>query len=324
MLQHLRSPNLNSEPTHARRSRRRAWLIALGLALATSVGATFAEDTTEPSYSIVIERPFAIGHQMEVSARRSESKTQSLQMTGREAETRAQEKNAHIEALEEIVSTNAEGTVTAAMFTVRKSEFGQNQAPQEEVFPPGTAIVASRPHASTTFTKEGQPLEGAASDFLRSVISLPQANAKPSEEEVFGSKEKRQIGEQWPIDPAMFSAYFKHSAQPPFDFKVDEANVTLSKQGAFHGVDCLYIDAEVRLQLDAIPGIQAGAEVTKRQMTISYRLILPVDPDRARMGESLETKTTVAWTADIRGKKVNVSVESKESYEATFLKAAAP
>ena len=73
------------------------------------------------------------------------------------------------------------------------------------------------------------------------------------------------------------------------------------------------------MSLAAIPGVAPAAAVNKRQLNLTYELILPKDPKLARMGESLQSTTDLAWSAETRGQQVDVTIKSQKIYNATFL-----
>jgi hypothetical protein len=124
-----------------------------------------------------------------------------------------------------------------------------------------------------------------------------RADDEPTDADLFGTAQRRRVGESWPANGALFASF--GAASVTFDPKDVAGTVTLAAVRPVNGQPCL----EVRWKLDARRGafkpgsLPLGFAGTTGSMTVTGSVLVPVDAALPPAGRD----AAIAAIADISG-----------------------
>jgi hypothetical protein len=242
------------------------------------VASAFAQE-----YAVKLSRPSRVGMKCHVTARGTEREERSLVASGRTNHT----ENAFdvdLAAESEVLQVDSEGHVTKASFTLENCLKTSKQG-REQLFPKGTAIIASSQEGKTVFsTRDGQPIPPAESKVLSVVISVH--NGGSDDDEVFGTAARQKVGNTWPAkaDVALRDLAKK---MPGMTLSAPEGSTRLVGTTKVDGVDCLELSAELRMR--ATPAnLPPEMKILQNELAANSAGAYPVDPSRQPLTLTVE------------------------------------
>ena len=195
----------------------------------------------------------------------------------------------------EILEASARGNALRATLTVRRL-VKESGGVSLELAKPGAVIAARLAGRERVFELQGARLAPDLQQALAAAVPL-RADDEPTDDDLFGTAQRRRAGESWPANGELFARF--GSASVTFDPKDVAGTVTLAGVKPVHGVPCL----EVRWKLDARRGafqpgsLPEGFAGTTTTMSVSGSTLVPIDgalPPAAR-------ETSITAVADITG-----------------------
>ena len=156
-------------------------------------------------YTIQLHRPAKVGDQFRVEMTGSESNTMARKVGDMEG---TEEKNwsAKLKGIVTVLKVNKVGSVSQMKlkvdsFTITEGKF------TEEALEKGAVIKGEEKDDKNQFelwdeeSKLGVPLQdGIAADALKLLFSLDDAKGKETDDDVFGTKDKKKVGDSWKIN----------------------------------------------------------------------------------------------------------------------------
>ncbi|HJQ24543.1 MAG TPA: hypothetical protein VKA60_11555 [Blastocatellia bacterium] len=105
-----------------------------------------------------------------------------------------------------VLETDGKGHPTSESLVVVNSKLMKDGA-ERTFLPPGLVLVAAVEDGKTVFKMDGKPLDKETSKVLSSAISLYTGGL--DDEEIFGTRSRKRVGESWPINPDAAVAMLK-------------------------------------------------------------------------------------------------------------------
>jgi len=204
----------------------------------------------------------------------------------------------------------------------RKSRFTVDRASvvsggtTKELLPKGTVLVAERGAGGTTFQVDDAPAAADVGRLLKMLINL-ESDEGINDDAVFGTKQRRKVGETWPVNAEAMAADMAEKAH----LKLDPKNVT----GATKLAAIVQVDGRAAMQIatefsikDVAPNLPPGMVLDSSEFKATFGGVFPVDTaKRARNGKmTMAIRTSCSGTNN--GRQVSLTMESTSTTERTF------
>jgi hypothetical protein len=243
-------------------------------------------------YAVRLARPSAAGQKrLAVGSLQSEDRLTGTR-AGAPSDQRQTSTIRYVVATE-ILEVSARGNAQRATLSVRRltKESGGTTV---ELAKPGEMVTARLAGRERVFELQGAPLAPDLQQALGAAVPV-RADDEPTDDDLFGTAQRRRVGESWPANGGLFARFGATSLT--FDPKDVTGTATLAGVKPVGGVPCL----EVRWKLEARHGafkpgsLPEGFTGTTTSMSVTGSTLVPVDvtlPAASR-------ETTIAAVADL-------------------------
>jgi hypothetical protein len=247
-----------------------------------------------PDYAVRLARPAAAGEKrLAVGSLESDD-----HLAGKKAGAASDERQMatiHYVVATEILEVSARGNALRATLTVRRltKESGGTTL---ELAKPGAVVSARLVGRERVFELAGARLAPDLQTALAAALPL-RADDEPTDDDLFGTTQRRRVGESWPANADLFARF--GAASVTFDPKDVAGTVTLAAVKPVHGEPCL----EVRWKLEARHGafkagsLPLGFSGATTSMSVTGSALVPVAQALPPAGR----ETAITAIADISG-----------------------
>jgi hypothetical protein len=254
-----------------------------GLAAAATL-VVVAAAAPAPDYTVRLARPAAAGEKRLAVGSLETDDHLSGTRGGAPSDQRQTSVIRYVVATE-ILEVSGRGNARRAALTVRRLT-KESGGVQVELAKPGEVVTARMAGRERIFEMQGARL---ASDLQQALgVAVPlRADDEPTDDDLFGTAQRRRVGESWPANAELFARYGASSLT--FDPKDVAGTVTLAAAKPVHGVPCL----EVRWKLDARGGafkagsLPEGFTGKTSSMSVAGSALVPVDPELPPAGREM-------------------------------------
>jgi hypothetical protein len=203
----------------------------------------------------------------------------------------------HLVAAATILAIDPKADATRIEYRIescQKTEDGMT----EEVLPAGRRVVAeSNADGQTMFTVDGDPALEDISKALGVVISA-HTPGTPSDDEIFGTPERKRVGDTWSINAETTAAFLSKTG-----LKVSPENlkgtVSLDAVKTVEGVKALALTARLNAR-GMVMDLPDFMQLEKSSMTGVFTLLAPADPQVPNL---LPNKITMQIAFRAKGQK---------------------
>jgi hypothetical protein len=292
------------------RNTKSAGLILLLLAAASWLPA--AED-----YAILLTRPEKVGDRYRIDARGKSRQQQRISLGGKAASNEDKQLEVHLVALATVLAVDEKLEASRVEYRVESCS-QSSSGKSEEVIPPGTKVLAESRDGETTFTVAGRPVPPDVEEALKVVISVHSSDS-PTDDEVFGTHERKRVGDKWGIHAAGAAQSLSRSG---LHISADNLKGTVALDGlrTLDAVKALEISAHIRADKMSIDAPQ-GMRVEKGILEADLSGFVPVDPkSRERLSDKMQMRMSVqvGGQKPDTGEKVTLEVSMELSIENNY------
>jgi hypothetical protein len=226
-------------------------------------------------YPIRLFTPDPVGQRYTISATGGKVQTATAIRNGSVIRTQTSTAQVTFEGRAEVLAVDAKGQPFKVSYTVARFTKTENGV-TTVVLKPGTTILTdgSLEREKQIRLKDG-PMDEATAEEFRLVISVHRANS-PTDDDIFGSKEPRAIGERWSINNSIAAADFSKIASVSPD-KV-RGSASLIAKGIVDGNECLIVTAEVSADDMALPKAPPGFAPDRGSVQANFRGCFTTNP----------------------------------------------
>lgn len=259
-------------------------LMVIGIILLT-VSAGVAQD-----YEVRLTRDVKAGETYVLSATGSSSEQMLMSAHDKIIEKEATTFSASLDGIVMVLEVN--GYNQESKLSLLVSRFvasGEGGAGEQVLLPMGTHVVAQLQKGKKVFLVDGKEVSKDLAKKLGMFISL--ATAKATDDAVLGTKERKRVGDRWPVNSVKGAA----------DLSADGIAVTpeningktmIEKMVNVDGTPCLLISAAMEIR-DIKPTLPEGMTVTKSNLSTTFSGLFPVDVTKRRMSDSMSLTLTM-------------------------------
>ncbi|HBC87789.1 MAG TPA: hypothetical protein DCZ94_12615 [Lentisphaeria bacterium] len=242
-------------------------------------------------YGIKFDRPHKAGDKYKLIASGTDSKESSVFSNGEMVKSANQLIAINFEGEITILEVNENGRTTKESITVEKCLLrlnGQESSPLEK----GTVITASPKGTKTIYEINGQPIDKTLGEAL-SLVEKVYTGAL-SDDEVFGTKEKKKAGDTWSINTDKIPEDIKRHGMIA-DQKNISGSTKFEKVEKSGDIECLSLSGEMTIKDFSFPvPPNSGLKVEQSAMMVAYTGLFPTNMAIPRIEESMETKAQIS------------------------------
>ena len=261
-------------------------------ALLVSASAVSAAD----DYVIRLTRPSKVGDRLRIDAKGSRREQERITV-GDQVQKDEKDMSVHLVAAATILAVDSKADATKIEYLIescQKTASGKT----EEVLPAGRKVVAeSNTEGETVFTVDGDPALEDISKALGVVISA-HTPGTPSDDEIFGTSERKHVGDTWSIHTETTAAYLSKTG-----LKVSPENlkgtVSLDAVKTVGAVKALALTAHLSAK-GMVLDLPDFMQLEKSSMTGEFTAFVPADPD---VPNFLPSKITMQIVFRAKGQK---------------------
>lgn len=279
--------------------------IALLLTL-TPVLLLAAED-----YPINLSARAFVGERYAVSCTVTTAQRILVKFDGQDLAPQEENRSISLTATAEVLVAGAVGSECKTRFVIGTlSEVANGM--RRELLMPGAVVVAERRGVGMAYEVDGRLAESAVSQALAALINLelPEASL---DEAVFGTKERKKVGDTWSINPAPLAIHLSERMNAPTEVKDISGTVTLAEalpEGLkfttqFHATN-------VKFALGPSMTVSDGG------LTLNSWGIFPVDPTRRPLRKVMTFDMTVTGSGEQDGRQMEMVMTVRNMQDYAF------
>jgi len=264
----------------------------------------------DEGHTIKLHRPAKVGEQLRVEISGSESNIMTRKVGDME-DSEEKKWSAKLKGVVTVLKVSKVGSVVQIKlkvdsFTITEGKF------TEAVLEKGTVIKGEKKDAKDQFelwdeeSKLGVPLqEGTMVEALKLFFSLNDAEEKDTDDDAFGTAERKQVGDSWKINAKALAESAKNDK-----VEIDPKNVSgkmiltgIVKAG---GHECLEIKGEFTVKgLKPPADFPRNLRVTKSEMTGRVHSKIPVDTSLPEV----ENNMVMTMIMEVRSRRGQVAMK---------------
>jgi hypothetical protein len=183
-------------------------IAAVGLIVIGGWSAAAAQD-----YQIRLEQPGKVGSKQRLSGIGAQTDRATITSSGKLVQSTESAFTIELTADVTELEIEAKGHVTRKSLLVISSKITK-EGVTKPLLPQGTVVFASAENGTTVFKVNGEPVAEDVAKGLSSLISVYTGG--PSDDELFGTRIRRRVGESWSLNADAVMAFLKEiDAQAP-------------------------------------------------------------------------------------------------------------
>lgn len=276
-------------------------------------------------FAVRIDRPYFVGEQYRLSG--PYLVVDSLSVTrGRDTQRSEHRRLIHLDLAVKVLELGPRGNPHRASVTVHlltREAGGETTA----LVAPGSVIDAHIENGKKVFSIQDKTLEGEAEPVL-GAISILGLDDRPSSDDAMGSRERRRVGESWPMRAEEAAKVMSAGAGA---FKIDPRNlkgtVTLAGKKEERQVPCLEYRYEFEVKDQRIPReglpstVPPGFDHGTFAITLQGTTLLPLDVSLPSLREDQTWDSRLSLTRAVNGSVVTMEMRllAESHVEASLL-----
>ncbi|WP_460596698.1 hypothetical protein [Geomonas sp. Red276] len=179
---------------------------------------------------------------------------------------------------------NSDGSkLRLVVSTCKYAENGKS--PEKEIVPAGTEILAELQGKEEVFLMNGKPVSPEVKKVMNLFFSL--RNDKTTDDDVFGTKERKKVGDRWPVHHAEMATSL---AEVGILAKADsiKGSTALDKIVETDGIKALRITGNVEVENLTSPAIPPEFIVDKANAFVYFSGDFPIDTTKPPLSDKMD------------------------------------
>jgi hypothetical protein len=268
-------------------------------------------------FAIQLQRPVKVGDRYGLSANGSEEQVSKVQVNGQAVPPRSSALTVALTAKAEVLAVSLTGREMKTRFIITKATRTVESA-TGELMPAGTEIIAEHKGQRTEFIIDNMPASPDLAKALTVVISLEDDEA-PGDDVIFGTKERKRVGDTWPVNSTEAAADFARRGGMKMDPKNMTGTTTLSEVTKIDGQSTLVISAVMTIKEVSIP-LPQGIAVQHSEFKATFSGAFPVDGTKRAMRKSMTMEGDISCAGKAGDKDLSMAITMKRNKEVIFTK----
>ena len=280
-------------------------------AAAEPAGASNEEPVPEGKFRIALVRTARVGDTVRLRHVTRDLRDTRVTKAGRLVDRKSYARRVTLEAIVETLAVAADGRATKRRYRVQRLEADTQKAPRV-IVPKGTEIVITQaPGKQGVLSASGLNLSKEDQQALDAV--LPTSMSETTEQQVFGSREPRAIGESWAVDVERARAMLDETGIRPR--RPPRGSTRVLEQRDVGGEPCLMVLARMELDGFALAEMEPDARIEQSSLRMRATTALPLDLARPPREQSVSIETQITLLTEKGADKLRIEIDSKREYE---------
>jgi hypothetical protein len=277
-------------------------------ALAAAAFLTFVDPSgpvraEEQSYDVVLTRPAVVGERFSISGEGAMIRETAMIVDGTRKEQAPAGAGIKLTGTAEVLAVTPKGKVTKLSVTVDRCT--RVSGPEEaELLPKESVVFAEADGKDTKFSRKDGELPPDASELLDLLFQLSADDSRGTDDELFGTRGKRAVGDTWPVNAKRATKDFAAE-----DITVAESDVsgTVKLDGVDRegGVERLRLSGLMKVanmnpaKVDWLPD---GFKMEAGSMDFKFTVALPAEPKRdGTTDETMSARHAMTYSGQVPG-----------------------
>ncbi len=237
-------------------------------------------------HAVRFERQAKKGERFEVQVVEKDQTNTKTLFDGKVTEEKNEEIETSLEAIKTVVEVDGQNKVQRVRWDIGRlvQKFGGEQA-EHVVLAKGAVVETYLEKGKQVFLVNGKPVAGDTADVLDDLMGFSKSDV--SDEDIFGSKVKRKVGERWSINREQVAKSFSESKELQVAANEVVGHVTLVSTEQIEGKKYLTVAADVKLGR-VFPKERNGYAYPKSKMHGTFRRRYADDPAVGHASETLK------------------------------------
>ncbi|HWB60694.1 MAG TPA: hypothetical protein VG733_14460 [Chthoniobacteraceae bacterium] len=278
-------------------------LIPFALVVTLLAPAVLAQD-----YEIHIVRPMKVGQEFKLSVTGKMTTDSSKAMGDAPAEADKEVISVQLDGVEKIVEVDEHSQETKVTVTVDKLSMTAN-GETKELAPKGTVITCFAQAKKTAYQIDGKDVDPDVAKALRMVVEV-MSHDGPTNDEVFGTKERKKKGDSWDINADLAKNFF--AGQTGMEVNDFSGKNSLEDVSA----DSMKLSAEIKGKIK--PPLPPQITVDDSSLEIKTSGQFPLDTTKPETEDSMSVNFSFSAHADTPQGKLVIKVSADQSKEVTM------
>jgi len=239
-------------------------------------------------YEILLTRPSKPGQKVQISGTARDSEKTVL--SGGFSRTTETIHEVRLKALQEVLEVDAIKRSSKVSLTIETLVLKAN-GKESTLLPKGAKVLATAGKEGAVFEVGGKPASQNVKRALSLLISLDGNSRKPTDDEMYGSKARKRVGEVWAVNKENLAASLREDGMEIRKEDVSGA-VKLEGMTAKDTTPSLLMSMRIDLNNLKMPEPE-GLTIKKASSTITGTVLVPVDTTKGILRESQEASRTI-------------------------------
>ena len=268
-----------------------------------------------PGYSIQFARKSFVGERYAVTARGLEENTTNTRRNATIAPPQHKLRQVEFVATAEVLALTPLGLEAKSRYLVEKL-VGTQDGKETSLLPAGSVLTAERKRDKMEYLVNGKAVKGEVANALSLCGLTLDADGVVRDDQIFGSTERKQPGDIWPINGAAAAPVMKKMglSVAPKDLTGDTRLVDIVKQ---NGQDVLRVGGRLILKNLDLP-LPAGVIVQSSDIKATFSGVLPVDPDKRIIYSALVAEAEIECDGNVNGSYLALQMNLRRAQSVSF------
>lgn len=271
--------------------------------------------TAADKYEIKIHRPLKAGQSFDWAGKGSTKQAYSISSGGQKVQASEQIIAYAFEGVFKIGEVSPAGEPLRGSAKFAKMTSSRDGGAETELIPAGWEVLFDRSKDPVTFTcAQGELTPAMTAGLLNFLTPAREA----ADEELFGSKEPRAVGDTWKINSEKVQERLGQEAKGKFSPKNVIGEFKLNGVKTMHGVECLDIGGTMKVPDFPLP-LPPMAKLESSSMDFVLTALFPVDVSKYRQEEATTMTAKAAFSMPApNGQQMDGVVEIVHKSEKTY------
>ena len=272
-------------------------------------------------YEIRLHQPDKVGDVERVKAQGSDKRQRTVTVEGDVVQKKASSVEAQMSAVVKTLAVDKNGKATRQELTVQALKGNVDNKPVPSL-PAGSVISAARTaDGKTSFQLKGGTLSPEAKKLLKVVATLSMGKSKSNDDVIFGTSERKKVGDQWTANNAQMAKDFSKTSLK-FRGRDLTSKVKLAAARKVRGVPCLHIVGDIAAS-HAEMQLPKGAKVVRFTMKVQFDGDFPLDVSLPTLRKSMKMSIVIEMEASATdgrpATRITVEMSKSKQRESTPL-----
>lgn len=270
-------------------------------------------------FTILLTRPSISGQRYQLSAQAVKSRHVVTKKDGEVVREQQSRTSVELEAEVTVMRLSAKGRVSQNLLVIDRCVRTEGDS-RRELLNKGDVLIVSNLDGKPTFRLKGGVLTTSVTEALELIFGVK--NRAVSDDELFGSRKRRKLGETWPVNVAAVARSLKSEGIDVTTQQVS-GQIQLARRLMYADVDSLHVAG--RMKIDGASfrsAVLPGYELASSSASGTFSGIFPINLAQGKLADTKTFQIEIVMrgeTGIAKGHEITVRLEKKSQSKMTPL-----